>query len=208
MNEAATTPESRPPCPLWATIIATGFGIGYIPYAPGTFGSLASIGILYLVRLWMSCPLPPTFMRISMFILPRDPAWMAMILVGLFTVLGVPAATKFAAASGVLDPKQVVIDEYAGQMLVFAIASFGMERYSAGGFLCFPFVVWIAAFALFRFFDILKPWPINRLEHLPRGWGVMADDLCAGAAAGLILFACVKLPWQYLPFLEKCYQIM
>ena len=83
------------------------------------------------------------------------------------TAIGIPAATLVAHESGREDPGHVVIDEVAGQRLTLAV--------------CRP--DWphaLLALALFRLFDITKPWPIRKLEALPGGWGIMLDDLAAG----------------------------
>ncbi len=71
------------------------------------------------------------------------------------------------------DPGRIVIDEVCGQLIALAFLPPG----------------WVPAglaFALFRFFDIIKPWPIRRLERLPGGWGIMADDVGAGLAAAAL----------------------
>ncbi|MBF0341857.1 MAG: phosphatidylglycerophosphatase A [Magnetococcales bacterium] len=78
------------------------------------------------------------------------------------------------------DPQEVVIDEVAGFLLTMIDAPLGWG-WVAGGFL------------LFRLFDIWKPWPVNRLEQLPGGWGVMADDLAAGVYAGLCLLLIARM---------------
>jgi phosphatidylglycerophosphatase A len=96
---------------------------------------------------------------------------------------------KFApaviAATGKDDPREVVADEFAGQAVTFLAAPF----------LFIP-TIWVTAvlgFLLFRLFDIFKPWPARRLEKLPKGWGILADDLLAGVYAGAALLICLKL---------------
>jgi len=86
------------------------------------------------------------------------------------TVIGIPAATRAERESGRTDPGFVVIDEVAGQWLALTVAPLDL-RYG------------IAAFMLFRVFDIVKPWPARQLEKLPGGRGIMLDDLAAGAYA-------------------------
>lgn len=78
------------------------------------------------------------------------------------------------------DPGSVVIDEVAGQWVTLLLPVLLHQVPPT-----IPTL--IAGFFLFRFFDIAKPWPIRRLERLPGGWGVVADDLAAGLAAGLVL---------------------
>lgn len=98
--------------------------------------------------------------------------------VALVTVVGVWAATDAEKALGVEDPGPVVIDEVAG-MLVSLL------------FLPASWAVIAAAFLAFRIFDVIKPWPCNRLERLHGGLGIMADDLMAGVYANLVVQALV-----------------
>ncbi len=88
----------------------------------------------------------------------------------LATVVGIPAATRVARALGKEDPSHVVIDEVAGQMVAFIGAPLNWKCLLAG-------------LILFRAFDITKPFPIRRLEHLPEGTGIMLDDIGAGLYA-------------------------
>lgn len=88
--------------------------------------------------------------------------------------IGVAAAGKFSAELQIEDPRSIVIDEACGQL--------------AALFLCpTPWGFLAAAFVLFRFFDIIKPYPIRKLEGLPAGWGIMADDLLSGIFGGVII---------------------
>lgn len=89
-------------------------------------------------------------------------------------VLGLLSAGPAAKALGTKDPSEVVIDEVAGMMLALVALPVNWKFYLAG-------------FFLFRFFDILKPFGLRRLERLPGSWGIMFDDLAAGAAANLLL---------------------
>lgn len=96
----------------------------------------------------------------------------AALVVALFFV-GVAVSKAAADAYGRPDPGRVVIDEVCGQLIALAYLPPG----------------WVPAglaFALFRVFDIIKPWPIRRLEKLPGGWGIMADDVGAGLAAAIL----------------------
>ena len=93
-----------------------------------------------------------------------------IIAVVLAIALGVPAATVVARESGRKDPQIVVIDEVAGQ----AIALLFMPAHWQGA---------LVALALFRFFDITKPFPVRQLESLPEGWGIVFDDVAAGLYA-------------------------
>ena len=100
-----------------------------------------------------------------------------LVLVGLVLLVsaaGVAAATRVARRVGLEDPGLVVVDEVAGMWvtLLFLPAT--------------PLVAVLGFFA-FRAMDIFKPWPARDLEHLPGGWGIMADDLMAGVYANLLL---------------------
>jgi len=135
-------------------ILATVFGIGLVPLAPGTAAS-AVAAVAY---------------RLALHGLPW-PLYALMIVV-LFAIGGVVSGL-YAAELGLPDPSRIVIDEVCGQLLALAFLPSG----------------WLAiglSFALFRFFDIIKPGPIRRLERLPGGWGIMADDLGAGLAAAVL----------------------
>ena len=121
-----------------------------------------------------------------------DAFWFALPCVLLGSVLGVLSANIYSKRTGIKDPQEVVIDEIAGQGL--ALLGIALVHHSLVDWT--QVVVEIsAAFALFRLFDIWKPWPIRRLEKLPGGWGIMADDLAAGAISALILALLIHLHW-------------
>jgi len=141
-------------------ILATWFGCGLVPIAPGTAGSAAAIAIAYFL------PIPPYAF-----------AFLAI----LITPLGIWAAGETAKQVGQEDPRLVVIDEVAGQWLTLAAA------------LTINWKSLLFAFLLFRLFDIFKPFPVNRLEALPGGLGIMADDLAAGLYAALVIFVLGRL---------------
>ena len=90
------------------------------------------------------------------------------------TAIGVASATRAESVTGRHDPGLIVIDETAGMLLTLAAVPVG-----PGGA--------VAGFLAFRVFDIVKPFPVRRAERLPRGWGVMADDLVAGLYAQALL---------------------
>lgn len=91
------------------------------------------------------------------------------------TLVGVPASTIVARESGVEDPSHVVIDEVAGQAIALVYAPVFGWKYALAGFI------------LFRAFDIIKPPPVRQLEGLRAGWGIMMDDVAAGALALVLL---------------------
>jgi phosphatidylglycerophosphatase A len=95
------------------------------------------------------------------------------------SVVCVGYAPAAIAATGKNDPREVVVDELAGQAMTFlAIGAMPVKQ------------VWLVAAggcALFRIFDVAKPWPIRKLETLPKGWGILADDLLAGVYAWIVL---------------------
>jgi phosphatidylglycerophosphatase A len=97
--------------------------------------------------------------------------------VGLLLVVGVPLARFAEKEAGRDDPGSFVLDEIAG----YVVALLGISVHER------PVLMLGAAFVLFRCFDVLKPWPCRKLEHIPGGWGVMADDLMAGVYANLAL---------------------
>jgi phosphatidylglycerophosphatase A len=143
------------PSPVWATVVATFFGIGRIRPGPGTWGSAAT------VLLWaaLARALSPTY---------RMPA--AIVLAVLVTLIGIPAATQVARAYGKKDPQFVVIDEVAGQLIALIAVPLAWKTFLAG-------------FILFRAFDIVKPPPVRQLEKLPEGTGIVLDDVMAGIYA-------------------------
>lgn len=147
----------RPKRTLWAWAAATFFGAGLLRPGPGTWGSAAAC------LLWWAAAagLDGAGNKLTLATAAAAAAALAV---------GIPAGTRVERESGKKDPGHVVIDEAAGQWtaLLFAPAD---PRYM------------VAAFLLFRGFDILKPWPARRLEHLPGGSGIMLDDVAAGLYA-------------------------
>jgi phosphatidylglycerophosphatase A len=113
---------------------------------------------------------------------------MSGLLVGL---AGVPVSTRTARALRSKDPGCIVIDEIAGQFL--ACAAVPLFRYPSPGV---EAAAWLASFFLFRLFDVWKPGPIERIQDLPEGWGIVADDV----AAGLLAAGCVAAAASLLGF--------
>lgn len=140
-----------------AMLLATGAGIGYAPFASGTWGSLPGVAAAWL--LWR-----------------LGGGWAVAAGAAFFAIAGIAAAERASRILGTKDPRQVVVDEIAGQLVTLAFL-----RPTAG--------VLVAGFLLFRALDVWKPWPANRLESLPGGSGIMADDLMAGLYGNLVLHA-------------------
>ncbi len=138
--------------------IATGGGLGYLPLAPGTWGSLGATCLFLAVHLFL-------------------PVWTVYMLLVVFFFFSVTAAALACSHFPGKDPGQIVIDEFAGQWLaLLPILWFG----ASGGSASHYYLVLVIQFFLFRFFDIVKPPPINLLQQLPGGWGIALDDWLAG----------------------------
>jgi phosphatidylglycerophosphatase A len=141
-----------------ALALAT-FGVGYLPIAPGTLGSMVGVLIFLATR------------RLSLVYGINDLILEASLIV-VITLLGIWAASQTERLAGRKDPGKVVVDEVAGQMIsLFPLILFRWWPVA-------PAV--IISFILFRFFDIVKPYPARRFERLHSGLGIMADDLVAG----------------------------
>jgi phosphatidylglycerophosphatase A len=142
-----------------ALLIATSLGVGYVPIAPGTFGSAAG-----LVLWWM---------------LPHTIAVQAIAIVVLFA-LGSWSGSVAEHHFGKTDPGQVVVDEVMGMLITLFLNPVGWMGAIAG-------------FLLFRVADVIKPWPANKLEALPGGIGVMADDAMAAVYSNAALHLLIWL---------------
>ena len=136
-------------------LIATFFGAGYFPIAPGTF---ASAIVIFLYKYF--------FINLN---------WIYFfgLAIAIF-ILGTWASSGYALHKGIEDPRQVVIDEVLGQMLALYTVDSSWQSL-------------ILCFLLFRFFDILKPFPIKKAETFPGGWGIMLDDIVAGLFSSIVL---------------------
>lgn len=157
-------------------LVSIGFGLGLLRPAPGTWGSLGALGagvvIAYFAGFW-----------------------------------GLAAATLLATAAGFwscetelrgrpgADPSEIVIDEIAGQWIALCFPAFAFWWIGFEGWM--PYPAWVGAFALFRLFDIWKPWLVGRADRRGDAAGVMIDDLWAGVFAGLgvwVLAAIAHIP--------------
>ena len=155
-----------------ALAIAT-FGVGYLPVAPGTWGSLVGVGIYLLLRLGLG-DRGFTFFAIE------------VVVILLITFSGIWAASQTERITGKKDPGKVVVDEVAGQLISLLPVAL-LPSWSS-------WKLWvIVSFVLFRVFDIVKPYPARRMEGLHGGLGIMADDLVAGAYGALLMLVAVIL---------------
>jgi phosphatidylglycerophosphatase A len=143
-----------------ANLVSTWFGCGYSPKAPGTAGSLAALAIGIVLHRYAGFG-----------------PWHFAALAAAVFIPAVWAAGVTARASGIKDPQFVVIDEVIGLWI------------SLAGATAYNWKSYLAAFALFRLFDIWKPPPVRQLEALPGGWGINLDDVMAGVYAALVLWA-------------------
>jgi phosphatidylglycerophosphatase A len=152
-----TDPAGTQPKTAWAWTVATFFGAGLGKPGPGTYGSVAAV-LLWGAFAWFAHPAPHLLL--------------AALLAGIALALlfGVPAATIAARQSGRHDPGFVVIDEVAGQWITLLFSPPDWPHA-------------LLALLLFRLFDIVKPFPVRRLERLPEGWGIVFDDVAAGLYA-------------------------
>jgi phosphatidylglycerophosphatase A len=148
----------------WAWVLATWFGAGRMKPGPGTYGSVAA------VLLWYAAAHCFALGRVELAVTTAVAALVV-------TLIGIPASTIVARESGHEDPGFVVIDEVAGQWIALILMRPDWQHATL-------------ALAIFRLFDIWKPWPIRRFEALPEGTGIMMDDVAAGLLAlgvGLVL---------------------
>jgi phosphatidylglycerophosphatase A len=220
-TEATLPAQTAPPAkkPKLAYAIATALGVGYLPQAPGTFGSLVGVLTIGLCAIFFLRPtslagLSPfhvlsdaRFMD-KHFLVPGSdihntmlwlPIFSAVVLLVILGAIGVWSSTKAAEYAGIKDPQFVVIDEVAGQHLTLVLPLIPialpnlhshMDLSTFAIFSALSLVNWkylLLGFLFFRVFDIWKPFPVRRLENLPGGWGIMADDWMAGVYAAILL---------------------
>ena len=175
-SPSSPSPDTAPrAAPRWAVHFSTGFGAGYLPIMPGTYGSTEGV-LLYTALATLLRDIP-------------NGVWL---LTGAVLLLAVLSNWIIALALPHFfsdDPQAIVLDEIAGQALtLLPLALLGGD----------PLTDWLAVgtgFILFRAFDALKPWPIWKLGHFKGALGVLADDLGAAVAAALALLALLTLGW-------------
>ena len=151
-------------------LLTAGLGLGWLPLAPGSWGSLGPMVVFALMGYLLA---------------PMWAIMFAMAVVLVFACFGcVWLSPHTLAVTGQVDPDEVVLDEVAGQPMCFLTMPLWPAAISTPkGMLA----VAAAGFFFFRLFDTLKPWPCRRLEGLPAGWGILADDLVAGLYAAIVL---------------------
>ena len=178
MSESSPTPAAAPRASKprgFAYWLANAGGLGLLPLAPGTWGSLAGLALAWVFTRAEFTGWRPNVISFE----PFNPlAWWLVL-----SAAGVWAAACVERASGRKDPQEVVVDEVSGQWLAL-LASPALLAGTAN------WKSYLAGFILFRAFDIIKPFPARQAESLPAGWGIMADDWVAGAyAAGCLWLA-------------------
>lgn len=167
--------------------LATLFGIGYLPGAPGTWASVAAIPLAWALHaiggFWLLFPVTVAlgivgYLATAQLLAERAAPDSAVELEwdekdGAFT------------APGTDDPSEVVIDELVGMLIALWPLSAGLTITGAAASV-WPWPGWVLGFLLFRFFDIVKPPPVRWADNLPGALGVMLDDIVAGALSALL----------------------
>lgn len=158
------------------TMIATMCGAGLIKKAPGTFGSLTAFPVAYILY-----ALELSNLHI---------VTVATITALIFYFIGVWAANKFDKMHKTHDSKQIVIDEFVGQIIAMLPVFWLFSEVN--------YMAWLLSFILFRIFDILKPPPIQQIDRLVKGGtGVMLDDVVAGILAAIGFMAIYQTSLLY-----------
>jgi phosphatidylglycerophosphatase A len=194
--------------PRFALFIATACGLGYLPEAPGTWGSLGGL-LIALVPWWASLGVSKQLAGHGIFLTDiyhryflTDPFLVAHVaLAVVIAAMGVQSAGNVARFWNAKDPQRVVIDEVSGQHLTLLLgcavpiwwkhAELAWTNAPLGLITSRSALNWkylLLGFILFRVFDIWKPFPARQAESLPGGWGIMADDWAAAVYAGIGLW--------------------
>ena len=169
MKSRRPIPITDEPFPLFPKLIATSFGAGFLPVAPGTWGAL--VGILLWLPLYIWCP--------------GTPAWIVTAALVVFFAVGGTWASSVSERYWGKDPVAACVDETVGQLISLLPLCGGPQEA--------PWWLIIVSLALFRFFDIFKPLGIRAMERFPGGFGMMADDILAAVYAACIVEAVVLL---------------
>lgn len=165
MKSRRPIPITDEPFPPFPKLIATSFGAGFLPVAPGTWGAL--VGIVIWLPLYLCCPGLPALIA-------------TLCMVAFFSVAGTWASTLSEKYWG-KDPVAACVDETVGQLISLLPLCGGPSEA--------PWWLIIVSLALFRFFDIFKPLGIRAMEKFPGGFGMMADDILAAVYSACILEA-------------------
>lgn len=193
--------------PHLALLLATGIGLGYLPLAPGTWGSLGGLVLtLACVAPFLSAVLLPLWRAAPFLVFLVASTKEIVLFVEIFVTVVVAAVGTWASGRaaeflGTRDPQQIVIDEVSGMAITLLLglgASYhplyvirnpdfvGFSRLFVTRVLNWKYL--LLGFILFRVFDIWKPFPVRQAEKLPGGWGIMADDWVAAIYAALGLW--------------------
>lgn len=159
-------------------LVATFFGAGLLPWAPGTWGSLAALPLGYLLHRAGGFPL------------------LALATVALL-VAGWWAVARETEGAADPDPGEIVVDEVVGQWIALFPLSAGLWLMGVAPGV-FPWPGWVGAFVMFRLFDVWKPWPVSWADRQPGATGVMLDDVVAGIMAALVVAASAAVSHGYL----------
>ena len=199
-SETPSVPATKP---RFSLFVATAAGLGYLPKAPGTWGSLGGVAMYWLLTRHSSLYLSIVAGTEHSIGITHIPFPLRLCLTAIICIcvalIGVWTADRTAKFSGQKDPQFVVIDEVAGQHLTLLLPLIPialpnlhshMDLSTFAIFSALSLVNWkylLFGFLFFRVFDIWKPFPLRRLEHLSGGWGIMADDWMAGVYAAILL---------------------
>jgi len=211
------SPQDKSAKPRFAFAIATVIGTGYLKPGPGTWGSVVGLVVAVIAHpltwfLMLGYSIQKTFgaeihlrsgfFGIAVLLVPSILIWAVL------AFIGVRASARVAEYAGSEDPQYVVIDEVSGVHLALILGlaplaapmtlfrqedTVAFAMYSGFSLLNWKFL--LAGFLLFRLFDITKPFPCRRLEKLPGGWGIMADDWMAGIYAAICLQLALHFHW-------------
>lgn len=153
-------------------LIGTFFYVGHLRPAPGTWGSLAALPFAYVILLLTG--------------------WIGLLIATVIAyIVGLWATQNYCADTNNHDPSEIVIDEVVGQWVALMPVAYGVQMMNVSLLTLWP--GWIAAFVLFRFFDITKLGPVGWADKRDDATGVMLDDVIAGllAAIGVVIFASI-----------------
>jgi phosphatidylglycerophosphatase A len=178
-DEAVASPRAARSAKDYLALAIATCGVGYLPLAPGTWGSLLALGVYLVWRTVVSAAPPDTFPRLR----PHEFLSYQIIVIVTMTLVGIWAASVSERVFRLKDPGKVVVDEVAGQLIALLPLSNTWDRPA-------PALV-ILAFLSFRFFDIVKPYPARKLESLHGGLGIMLDDVVAGVYAAVVVAVAV-----------------